>query len=447
MLKPGQQFGNPVTGQCVEILETSAQAIRFRVTMPQGNGVKVEHLHDIADEEYWIESGWLSYRLDGKMGKVGPGEAITLPRNRPHAHWNADAEPLVYTSAITLSHDTDRFLEMLFSLIADDKLGKTGQPTLLQLMAWQRDFTSKTYLAALPKWLQHILAGLFAPLVTLLGYRAKRAVKTLLFAFTCAALAVMAGCGNHPSITMEKTPVTTKPKHFVFIPGSFHGAWCWYKMQPLLSQGGNTSEAVDLPGHGLNEAPASTVTLDAYVEAVGKVLDKYQEPVILVGHSRAGIVISQVAERMPEKIDQLVYLCAFLIPNGEPMVATALTDSSSVLVSGLIFNEAEGWHIPKKEIYREAFYHDCSEEDIALCSSLLSKEPNAPVGTPLQLSPERFGKVPKTYIFTTEDKAITYALQQKMVKRTPVNATYTLKTSHSPFLSRPVELADILRRL
>lgn len=52
--------------------------------------------------------------------------------------------------------------------------------------------------------------------------------------------------------------------------------------------------------------------------AVGKILEKYEEPVVLIGHSRAGIVLSEVAERMPEKIETLVYLCAFLIPNGEP---------------------------------------------------------------------------------------------------------------------------------
>jgi len=238
-----------------------------------------------------------------------------------------------------------------------------------------------------------------------------------------------------------------KARHFVFIPGSFHGAWCWFKMQPLLNKNGNTSIAIDLPGHGLDTTPPGGITLDHYVEAVCRVLEPYSEPVVLIGHSRAGIVLSQVAERVPEKIESLVYLCAFLIPNGEPMVATALTDTASVLVSNLIFNEAEGWHIPKLEMYKEAFYHDCSEEDHALCSALLTKEPNAPVGTPLQLSGDRFGKVKKVYIYTTADKAITYGLQKTMVSRIPVDQVYELQASHSPFLSRPRELADILLNL
>lgn len=243
------------------------------------------------------------------------------------------------------------------------------------------------------------------------------------------------------SETME--PNLSK-KHFIFVPGSFHAAWCWYKMQPILNINGNTSEAIDLPGHGSDLTPVNQVTLDSYVDAVCKVIEKYDEPVILVGHSRAGIVISQVAERIPEKIDKLVYLCAFLIPNGEPMVATALSDTASLLVNNLIFNEQEGWHMPKQSIFNAAFYNDCSEVDRALCQYLLTKEPNAPVGTPMQLSPDRFGKVNKVYIHTTMDNAITYGLQKKMVERTPVDQVFELKSGHSPFLSLPEELGKIL---
>jgi len=277
-------------------------------------------------------------------------------------------------------------------------------------------------------------------------------MKNRLFTLILAALACFANCTENtkkmePKSTADAGQSSTKPKHFVFVPGSFHGAWCWYKMQPLLSKNGNTSVAIDLPGHGLDTTPPGGITLNQYVDAVCRELEKHKEPVMLVGHSRAGIVLSQVAERMPEKIESLVYLCAFLIPNGEPMVATALTDTTSVLVTNLIFNEPEGWHIPKLSAYREAFYHDCSEEDIALCSALLSKEPIAPVGTPLQLSAERFGKVKKVYIHTTDDRAVTYGLQKKMVERVPVDQVFELKASHSPFLSQPKELADILLNL
>lgn len=240
---------------------------------------------------------------------------------------------------------------------------------------------------------------------------------------------------------------TVFPTHFVFVPGSFHASWCWYKMQPLLNKNGNTCEAIDLPGHGKDLTPAGQITLGSYVDAVCKTLEKYDRPVVLIGHSRAGIIISQVAEQVPDKVSHLVYLCAFLIPNGEPMVATALTDTSSLLVANLIFNEAEGWHFPKESIFKNAFYNDCTEEDVALCSSLLTPEPNAPVGTPLHLTENRYGRVKKTYIFTTLDNTITFGLQQKMVEREPVHQTFVMDAGHSPFLSQPRTLADILLKL
>ena len=237
---------------------------------------------------------------------------------------------------------------------------------------------------------------------------------------------------------------TATPKHFVLVSGSFHGAWCWFKMEPLLTKNGNTCVAVELPGHGKDTTSLNQISLESYVDSVCNAIAKYDQPVILVGHSRGGIIISQVAERIPNRIEKLVYLCAFLIPNGEPMIATALSDAASVLGPNLIFNEAEGWHVPKEESFKEVFYEDCSEEDNALCSNLLTKEPNLPVATPLQLSNENYGRVKKAYIHTTQDKAISFPHQQMMVQRIPVDSIYTLNGSHSPFLSQPKELADIL---
>lgn len=233
-------------------------------------------------------------------------------------------------------------------------------------------------------------------------------------------------------------------KNFVFIPGSFHAGWCWYKMHPLLSIGENHSMVIDLPGHGHDHTLPDQITLDSYVNKVIDGLQKIERPVILIGHSRAGIVISQVAEKMPHKIAMLVYLCAYLIPDGEPMIATALTDAQSVLAANLIFNDQAGWHFPKENVIREAFYQDCTEEDVFLGRSLLTPEPNAPVATPLHLTNANYGRVKKVYIHTTLDQTITYPLQKSMVEKNPVDQTFEIKSGHSPFLSKPKELAGIL---
>ena len=234
---------------------------------------------------------------------------------------------------------------------------------------------------------------------------------------------------------------------FVLIHGSWHGAWCWYKVIPLLEQAGHKAIALDLPGHGRDWTAARDITMQSYVDSVCTVLDAQAEPVILVGHSRGGIVISQTAEHRPDKIQTLVYLAAYLIPNGEAMLPTALSDTESLIASNLMLNEAEGSHMLKQEAFQAALYADCSPEDLALATALLTPEPNAPVGTPLNLSDENYGRVARVYISTLQDKGVTPTLQKRMVTATPCQKILSLETSHSPFLSAPEKLVQHLTSL
>ena len=234
---------------------------------------------------------------------------------------------------------------------------------------------------------------------------------------------------------------------YVLIHGSWHGAWCWYKIIPLLEQAGHRAIALDLPGHGRDWTAAREVSLQSYVESVCNVLDAQAEPVILVGHSRGGIVISQVAEHRPEKVQTLVYLAAFLIPNGEAMLPTAVSDTESLIVSNLAVNEEQGYHMLKKEAFRDALYADCAEEDVALATALLTPEPNAPVATPMGITQEHFGRIPRVYIETLRDRGVSPSLQKKMYSALPCQRVISMETSHSPFFSASQELARHLTEL
>lgn len=235
-----------------------------------------------------------------------------------------------------------------------------------------------------------------------------------------------------------------KKRTYVLVHGSWHGAWCWYKLKPLLEKKGHKAITIDLPGHGRDHTPIQEITLESYADAVCKVLNEQAEPVILVGHSRGGIVISQAAEKCPDKVEKLVYLAAFLIPNGEVMLPTALSDTTSLIVSNLEVNEADGWHMLKEEAFGTALYADCSDEDKELARSLLTPEPNTPVATPLRLTEQNFGRIPRIYIETLNDKGISPTLQKKMYSAVPCERVVSMNTSHSPFLSAPKELASHL---
>lgn len=231
---------------------------------------------------------------------------------------------------------------------------------------------------------------------------------------------------------------------FILIHGSWHGAWCWYKIVPRLEAAGHEAVAIDLPAHGRDWKSQKNVTLASNVDRVCEEMDRRKGPVILVAHSRGGIIASQVAERRPERIAKTFYLAAYLIPHGRTVAHYFAQDSDSLVPANLERNLAEGWDMLRKEAFREALYADCSEEDVELSTLLLTPEPIQSALTPLELSEERFGSVPRIYIEMLRDRAVSHSLQTRMYTETPCERVMTLDTSHSAYFSQPDALTEML---
>lgn len=124
---------------------------------------------------------------------------------------------------------------------------------------------------------------------------------------------------------------------YVLVHGAASGAWVWHRVMPHLKQQGHRVIAPDLPGHGLNPRPMAEITLAAYVDCVGEILAAQTEPVILVGHSLGGAVITQVAEQYPDRIHTLVYLAGYLLRSGETMLEITQADDESLLLANAVF--------------------------------------------------------------------------------------------------------------
>ena len=233
---------------------------------------------------------------------------------------------------------------------------------------------------------------------------------------------------------------------FVLIHGAFHGAWCWDKLTPLLEQDGHEVVALDLPGHGEDQTAAVEVTLEGYADRIVGALDALPGPVVLVGHSLSGTVISQVAERRPEKIDKLVYLCALLLPSGKSAIEASQEDSGSVILKNATVEPDQGRIILSEEGMKEALYHDCPE-DFERARRLITPQPLAPLGTPVEVTGENFGSVRRTYVHTTEDRAVSPAAQERMYTELPCEKVVSMSTGHLPFFAAPEELAGHLDSL
>jgi pimeloyl-ACP methyl ester carboxylesterase len=237
---------------------------------------------------------------------------------------------------------------------------------------------------------------------------------------------------------------------YVLIHGDWHGGWCWKKVVPFLEQAGHRVLAPDLPGHGQDTTPLSAVNLQLIFQRLNDLLDGAGEPVILVGHSSGGMLISDLARQRPERVKELVYLSAFLLPPGVWPRTLAKEDTESILSSSLLRDEERRVVMVKPEAAWAVFYADCTDEDAAWATSLLVPEPlrtPAPQEEASQLPASMEAEtntIPRFYIECLQDRALGPATQKKMYTALPCRKVYSLPTSHSPFISAPEQLATCL---
>ncbi len=239
---------------------------------------------------------------------------------------------------------------------------------------------------------------------------------------------------------------------YIFVHGAGHGAWCWKKVIPLLEAYGYSAVALDLPSSGIDKAVLEKITLGDDVQKVIDAANAQSGKVILVGHSSGGVVISQAAEILgTDKVDKLVYLDAFLPQHGESVFSlagkiktnNASTSSPETVISAepLLFSAGEKTAIWNPEVVKQMFYHDCMPEDITYAKIHLRSQAIASLATPIDVSDECYGMIPKYYILCTAAKDLD---KSSIIQNMPCQKVYELPISHSPFFSMPEKLATIL---
>jgi pimeloyl-ACP methyl ester carboxylesterase len=234
-------------------------------------------------------------------------------------------------------------------------------------------------------------------------------------------------------------------KTFLLLHGSWHGAWCWYKITPRLEATGHRVIVPDLPGRGRSPARPMFIGLKQMVAAVVKALPDAGK-VTLVVHSRNGIVASSVAEAVPDRVERVIYLASFMLPSGK-RVLDYLPDRGALLTGHVTVNRRALWDWLDPAQYEPALYADCSMDDVALTRALLVREPVRPALTRLKLTEGCYSRVPRAYIRLTADKAVSIELQDQLLAETPVEAVETIDASHSAYFSKPDELTAAILRL
>lgn len=238
---------------------------------------------------------------------------------------------------------------------------------------------------------------------------------------------------------------------FVLVHGSFHGAWCWARLVPLLERAGHIVVTPEFPASGDDPAPIADATLASYTRRVVDAIAAQREPVVLVGHSMGAIVCAQAAEQVPERIRAFVAVCGLLLRPGESLLAFLdahrhLEVEDLVLQNMTVSPDGQVATFPP-ELAPMVFYNACAPLDQAWASGRLRPQATAVYAEPLRLSDARFGSVRRFYVEAADDRAVSIRYQRVMVERMPCEEVFHLDGDHSPFLSQPVRLAQILEAI
>jgi pimeloyl-ACP methyl ester carboxylesterase len=265
----------------------------------------------------------------------------------------------------------------------------------------------------------------------------------------------------------EGSAMSATKAAFVLVHGGWHNHSAWDKVTPILKANGFAAWTLDLPGAGVNaeRSPIAGVTqkerTQAVVALVKEAASLSDGKIVLVGHSAGGMTISAVAEQVPNLLLAVVYLAGFMVPNGMPLLAMLQHETlSSALAPGLFVGDPAAIGATRihggstdeahRSLLKAAFYGDVPESEFAHAASQLHcDESNAGAFAPSEITPGRFGTVPRHYIRCTQDRAIPLTGQDHMIATVDgaiggKTTTHTLESSHSPFLSQPATLSKIL---
>jgi pimeloyl-ACP methyl ester carboxylesterase len=246
----------------------------------------------------------------------------------------------------------------------------------------------------------------------------------------------------------------------VLVHGGAHGPWCWDRLLPYLD---GDALAVDLPPKSVRGGPRRlepvpelrTLTVADFADSVLRDVDAAGfERIVLVGHSMGGLTISEVAGRVPDRIEHLVYVSCMVPPEGTSAIE-ALPEDLRNLTRAAVEQARRGGDNPigglDEQTTREMFCNDMDEEQTRFVLDRTGTEvvevlaePVSRAGIPPQL--------PKTFVKLLRDQSLAPDHQDLLIQNLRDSPggdveVVTIDAGHDVMISRPKELADVLNRL
>lgn len=242
-----------------------------------------------------------------------------------------------------------------------------------------------------------------------------------------------------------------EPSIFILLHGAWHDSSCWRLLVPLLQQHGHSVITPDLPGHGESSLPPARTTLKSYTQSIVELIQQLDHPVILVGHSMAGVVITEVAAKLPERLRHLVYLSAYL-PHPQDSVFALIARNRGheplipIELAIEMSPDKRTCSIRQQDI-AALFYNDTPADLAQQAVERFAIQGTLPLAQQVNYDPHALAAVPRTYVCCMRDKIIPLHHQRRMLSSWNDIEIRELSSDHSPFFSCPTLLASLLTSL
>jgi pimeloyl-ACP methyl ester carboxylesterase len=221
----------------------------------------------------------------------------------------------------------------------------------------------------------------------------------------------------------------------LLIHGAWHGAWCWERLLPYLEQPNLRIIAPDLIGQGERASEATKETgLYTHIDQVVDLIEhEGLTDIVLVGHSYGGIIIAGVAEKVPGKIKQLIYLDALVPEHGQSEDDMSTSTNAVDLMDGWLVAPAS------PEVMGVT-----DPADVAWMNQKLVPIPHKCFVEPVTLTSDKTQQIPKAYIQTSHFPSI-YANAERA--RQAGWLVRTIDDGHDAMVTKPKELAEVIQEI
>jgi quercetin dioxygenase-like cupin family protein len=168
MAYAGQTLHNPVSGEQIHFLKTSAdtdgELLEFELTLSADGRVPGAHVHPSQTETFHVLEGTMRFRLGLRTIVAGPGETVAVPAGRVHRFANGGDEPARARVEVTPALDMAELLETTTELALEGNVMRSGMPKPLHLALFVRRFEDEVRAPFPPA---PVVRALMAPLAAL----------------------------------------------------------------------------------------------------------------------------------------------------------------------------------------------------------------------------------------------------------------------------------------